>query len=120
MAYNDYYIQNKAPTGKLNDWQIMVFIDAQGWPRRSIKHRGGQDHLFFARRKMTDEEIEEYKGCYRVAMYRYHDWETLINDEMKYLPVDHPFIQKLIEAMNEFRNIPEKPNRQSRMNFENL
>jgi hypothetical protein len=54
----------------------------------------------------------------RRVMYRYHDWETLINDELKYLPADHPFIAKLIEAKNEYRNIPQKPSKQIKIDFD--
>ena len=116
--YNSYYIQNTAPNGKLNDWQIQVFIDAGNWPLRSIQHRGGGDHHFRITRPMTPEEIEEWQGSTRCAMFRYHDWETLTNDELKYLPADHPFIQKLVEAKEKFKNIPEKPNKQTKMNFD--
>lgn len=42
-------------------------------------------------------------------MWRYYDWQTFINDELKYLPADHPFIQKIYEWKKQYRNIPETP-----------
>lgn len=66
---------------------------------------------------MTDEEIEEYKNNYRVCFWRYYDWQTFINDELKYLPADHPFMEKVYEWKKRYTNIPEKPGQQLAMNI---
>lgn len=114
MKRNGYYIRNRKPKNRQNDWAIAVVIDAAQWPLRSIRHRGCDDESYFGQREMTQDEVEEWQGAYRLAMYRYYDWQTFINDEMKYIPEDHPLIQKILEAKESgrFHLIPKKPQTQ--------
>lgn len=68
---------------------------------------------------MTDEEIKEYEQDYRLCFWRYFDWDTFVNDELKYLHPDHPFIAEVNEWRKTYRNIPDKPNAQLTMSIDN-
>lgn len=109
MKYNHYHIRNRKPQNLQNDWAIAVVIDARQWPRRNRQHRGCTDDNCVGWRHMTLDEIEEYKDDYRLCWWRYYDWQTFINDELKYLPKDHPFIKDIYQWKEKYRNIPDVP-----------
>lgn len=117
MKYNHYHIRNIKPKNRQNDWAISILIDAREWPPRNRKHRGCTEFNFVGSREMPPDEAQEWEGAYRLAFVRYYDWQTFINDELKYLPADHPFMQKVYQWKERYKNIPEKPVQQLALNI---
>ena len=86
-----YKIRN-IPTDK-NDWLIAVIYDVDGWPGRSLTHKGLNDYQF--KREMTDIELNDFKkeGT-RLTWIKYNSLDGFITDE-KLCGVDPAFIDKV-------------------------
>lgn len=91
-----YKLRNKGT--ETNDWIIAVIYDVDGWPGRSLTHKGLNEYQFA--RDMTDVEKKDFQANgTRLTFVAYKSIEGFIEDE-KLCGVDDTFIDKICKFFN--------------------
>lgn len=92
-----------------NSAPLIILYSPSNWLARNMKPKNIH-HLQVAWRSLCEAERNAVDQAWRLRYEAYHDWESLIEDEIRLVGEKHPFVEELKALRDdpEYCYIPKK------------